>query len=523
MLGNATTIRRTLEEKARSHPNRLYMTHEGTALTLGELDRRVNRFANGLAKLGFKAGDRVALMLSNHPDHFYAFLACAKLGVVQVPANTNLRATSLEFLFKHADPHGVIADDHFAEHLVPVLADTKAKHVIWRGKTADVPGKRTHAFAAVMESGAETPPPGNPQPEDVLSLSYTSGTTGQPKGVMVTDTMFRASAYGAVRLGDIKAGDILYLWEPLFHIGGSEVIVLGVFFDITIALTERFSASRFWPEVRAAKATHIHHLGGILSILMKQPPAPEDADNTVRVAWGAGAPARIRQQFAERFKVKVTESYGMTECSSITTANSEGEPEAGVGTPMPYFEVRIVDDEGKPLGVGEMGEILVREKEPGFIMKGYFRNKEATASALKGGWMHTGDLGSFDAKGNYHYLGRKKDSLRRRGENVSAWEVERVLLTHAAVEECAVVGVDTDVGEQDIKAYIKPVAGSAPDPLDIIKWCEARLAYFQVPRYVAFVEAFAKTATERVQKEKLSKQADGAWDLEASGYKLKRR
>ena len=137
--------------------------------------------------------------------------------------------------------------------------------------------------------------------------------------------------------------------------------------------------------------------------------------------------------------------------------------------------------------------------------------------------MHTGDLGSFDAKGNYHYLGRKKDSLRRRGENVSAWEVERVLLTHAAIEECAVVGVDTDVGEQDIKAYIKPVAGSAPDPLDIIKWCETRLAYFQVPRYVAFVDAFAKTATERVQKEKLSKQADGAWDLEATGYKLKRR
>lgn len=522
MLGNATTIRRTLEEKARAHPGRAYMMFGGAVTTLGELDKRVNRFANGLAKLGFKAGDRVALMLSNHPDHFYAFLACAKLGVVQVPANTGLRGASLEFLFKHADPHGVIADGHFAEHLVEALKGTKAKHVIWRGAIAEIPGKRVHGFDAVMESGADTPPPGNPQPEDVLSLSYTSGTTGQPKGVMVTDAMFRASAYGAVRLGDIKAGDVLYLWEPLFHIGGSEVIVLGVFFDVTIVLTERFSASRFWSEVRAAKATHIHHLGGILSILMKQPPAPGDGDNSVRVAWGAGAPARIRQQFAERFRVKVTESYGMTECSSITTANSEGEPEAGVGAPMEYFEVRIADDEGKALGAGQMGEILVREKSPGFIMKGYFRNKEATAAALKGGWMHTGDLGSFDAAGNYHYLGRKKDSLRRRGENVSAWEVERVLLTHAAVEECAVVGVDTDVGEQDIKAYIKPAAGAPPDPLDIIKWCEGRLAYFQVPRYVAFVDAFQKTATERVRKETLSKQADGAWDLEASGYKLKR-
>jgi carnitine-CoA ligase len=522
MLGIATTIRRTLEEKARTQGSRTYMIFDDVPVTLAELDRRVNKLANGLAALGLKAGDRVALMLANHPDHFYAFLACAKLGVVQVPSNTNLRGASLDFLFKHADPHAVIADAQFAEHLVPALAGTKAKDVVWHGAMMAVPGKRTHDFAAVMAGGAETPPPGDPKPEDVLSLSYTSGTTGQPKGVIVTDAMFRASAYGAVRLGDIRAGDVLYLWEPLFHIGGSEVIVLGIFFDVTIALVPRFSASRFWEDVRHYKATHIHHLGGILSILMKQPPRPDDADNPVRVAWGAGAPARIRQQFAERFRVKVTESYGMTECSSITTANSEGAPEGGVGTPMPYFEVRIADDDGKELGSGQMGEILVRETEPGFIMKGYFRNCEATERALKGGWMHTGDLGSLDEAGNYHYLGRKKDSLRRRGENVSAWEVERVLLTHPQVEECAVVGVDTDVGEQDIKVYVKSVAGSPPDPLGIIQWCEARLAYFQVPRYVAFVESFAKTPTERVRKETLSKQADGAWDLEKSGYKLKR-
>ncbi len=522
MLGNATTIRRTLEERARAQPGRPYMVFDGRMLTLGELDRCVNRLANGLAKLGVEAGDRVALMLANHPDHFYAFLACAKLGVVQVPANINLRGASLDFLFRHADPHFVIADAVFAEHLVPALAGTKCKAAIWRGGFVAVPGVRGHAFDDVMASSNEAPPPGYPRPDDVLSLSYTSGTTGQPKGVMVTDAMFRASAFGAVRLGAIEPGDVLYLWEPLFHIGGSEVIVLGVFFDVTIALAERFSASRFWDDVRRCKATHIHHLGGILSILMKQPPQPNDVDNSVRVAWGAGAPARIRQQFAERFKVTVTESYGMTECSSITTVNAGGDPDGGVGKPMEYFEVRIIDDAGKALGPGEMGEIVVREKAPGFIMKGYFRNREATERALKDGWMHTGDLGSRDANGVFHYLGRKKDSMRRRGENVSAWEVERVMLTHPAVEECAVVGVDTDVGEQDIKAYVKLASGAKPDPLDIVKWCEARLAYFQVPRYVAFVEGFAKTPTERVQKEKLSKQINGAWDLESSGYKLKR-
>jgi crotonobetaine/carnitine-CoA ligase len=212
----------------------------------------------------------------------------------------------------------------------------------------------------------------------------------------------------------------------------------------------------------------------------------------------------------------------MTECSSITTVNL-GDHEGYVGKAMPYFEVQILDEEGRALGPGEMGEIVVREREPGLIMKGYFRNREATERALKDGWMHTGDLGAYDAGGVFQYLGRKKDSIRRRGENVSAWEVERILQLHPAVEECAVVGVDADLGEQDIKAFVKAVPGASPDPLDLVKWCEERLAYFQVPRYVAFVNEFAKTPTERIQKEKLSRSLADSWDLEKSGYVLARR
>ncbi len=236
-------------------------------------------------------------------------------------------------------------------------------------------------------------------------------------------------------------------------------------------------------------------------------------------------PAEHDALFRSRFCIRdVVSGFGMTEVNIPIWGRLVQLAPGASGWTSRHFEVCIADpDTDMPLPPGQMGEILVREKEPGFIMKGYFRNQEATERALKGGWMHTGDLGSYDAKGNYHYLGRKKDSLRRRGENVSAWEVERVLLTHPQIEECAVVGVDTDVGEQDIKAYVKPAAGAKPDPLDIVQWCEARLAYFQVPRYIAFVDGFAKTPTERVRKETLSKQADGAWDLEASGYKLKRR
>jgi crotonobetaine/carnitine-CoA ligase len=521
-IGNEPTIRQALEAQARKNPDRVYLRFEDQIVTVGELDRRVNRLANGLAALGFSPGDRVAIMLPNHPDHFYTFLACTKLGLVQVPVNTNLRGASLDFLVAHADPHGLIADIRYADALLPALAGTKCKAAIWRGGMVEVPGARLHDFDAVIAAGHDGPPPGAPHHDDILSLSYTSGTTGQPKGVMVTDKMFRTAAHGAAVLADMKPRDVLFLWEPLFHIGGSEVIVAAVQYDVTIALVERFSASRFWNQVCSTGSSHIHHIGGILSILLKQLPAPGDADNPVRVAWGAGASAAVRRAFAERFKVQVHESYGMTECSSITTVNL-GDHEGYVGKPMPYFEVRILDEEGRVLGPGQMGEIVVREREPGLIMKGYFRNPEATARALKDGWMHTGDLGAYDADGVFQYLGRKKDSIRRRGENVSAWEVERILQLHPAVEECAVVGVDADLGEQDIKAFVKPIPGSAADPLDLVKWCEARLAYFQVPRYVAFVDGFAKTPTERIQKEKLPRSVADSWDLEKSGYVLARR
>ncbi len=519
---NDTSIRRLLEERVAADPDFVYLLFEDRPLTIAALDRKVNRLANGLAQLGFSAGDRVAVMLPNHPDHMLTFLACAKLGVTQVPVNANLRGASLEYLLEHSDPRAVIADTIYADAFLPALARTHAEFAIWRRGTAPVAQARTLAFDDVLASGHDGTPPGSPKHDDVLSISYTSGTTGPPKGVMVTDKMLRASAAAASLVADFRAGDIPILWEPLFHIGGSQMIVAALENRITIALLERFSASRFWDEVRHYKATQIHYLGGILSILLKQPPRPDDGQHTARIAWGGGAPPPVWKPFMERFKMQIRENYGMSECSSLTTANVTGKLGC-VGRPLPYFEVKITDDEGRTLGAGVMGEIVVREREPGFIMKGYFRNPEATARALRDGWMHTGDLGSYDEEGDFHYLGRKKDSIRRRGENVSAWEVERVLQAHPSVEECAVIGVDAEVGEQEIKAFVKLMAGAATAPLDLVKWCEERLAYFQVPRYVAVIDGFSKTATERIQKEKLSRATDDCWDLEKSGYQIRRR
>ena len=515
------TIRELLEARARDRADRTFVRFGGEALSYAELDRQTNRLANALAGIGIGPGDRVPLMLPNHPDHMITFFALMKLGATQVPVNVNLRGLSLEYLLEHSDPKVVIADARYRQDLMPALAASSATTVIWRGGGGGG-AARVLDFETLAASGAEVPPPGDPQPDDVVAISYTSGTTGPPKGVMVTDKMYRCSAMAASLVADVRPGDVMFIWEPLYHIGGSQVMVLALEHDISLALVERFSATRFWDQVRDAGATQIHYLGGILQILLKQPERPDDRANPTRIAWGGGAPVTVWQAFTERFGPEIRENYGMTEASSITTLNLGGTLGSN-GKAAPYFEVRIADDEGAPLGPGQRGEIVVREREPGLITKGYFRDPDATARTLKDGWLYSGDLGYFDEDGNYFFVGRKKDSIRRRGENVSAWEVERHVNTHPDVEECAAIGVDSEIGEQDIKLFVKAVPGRSPDALDLIQWCESGLAYFQIPRYIDFIDEFPKTATFRIQKEKLEKSVAGSWDLEASGHTIERR
>ena len=512
-IADRPTVRELLEARAAGDGDRVYCRFGGEAITFADLDRRVNRFANALLARGIGPGDRVPLMLANHPAHLVAFFALQKLGALQVPVNTHLRGAGLEYPLRHSEPRAVIADAAFADRLVPALEAVPVETVIWHGNA--VAGGLD--FGALLASGSDAPPavPG-PGPDDVVSISYTSGTTGPPKGVMVTDKMFRCAARATTTMGHVKPGDVMFLWEPLYHIGGSQVMVTTLIEDIEIALVDGFSASAFWGQVRACGATQIHFLGGVLQILLRQPPDARDRDHRVRVAWGGGAPTAVSRAFTERFGIPVHESYGMTEASSMTSINTEGRTD-NMGRPTPYFEVRIVGAEGQSLPPDESGEILVREREPGLLMKGYFRNPEATAATLKDGWLHTGDLGSLDAEGYLTFRGRLKDSIRRRGENVSAWEVEHVVIGHPGVEECAVVGVEAEVGEQEIKLFVKAAQGQAPTPQDIIAWCKKDLARFQLPRYVAFTDDFPKTATHRIQKDGLSRAIDDCWDREAEG------
>ncbi len=510
-----------LARRARDDSHRPFCLFEGAVTAFGELDHRVNRLATGLAALGVAAGDRVAVMLANHPDHPAVFLALVRLGVTQVPINIHLRGLGLEYVLTHSEARALVADERFASELSPILARSPLSLLIWRGAPAPVGSARSVGLDAVAAAGTSRPPRSARGDDHVVSITYTSGTTGPPKGVMLGEKPYLMAGHMAGQLAEVRPGDVMLTWEPLYHIGGSQVIVACLQHGVPMALLERFSASAFWDEARRYRATQMHYLGGVLGLLLKQPSHPGDADHSVRVAWGGGAPAHLWEPFERRFGVRIREGYGMTEAASFTTVNLEGRV-GSIGRPVPHFEVKIVADDGRPAATHETGQILVREREPGLFMKGYLKDPERTGEAMREGWLHTGDFGVCDADGLLYFGGRRRDRLRRRGENVSAWEIEQVISMHADVEACAAIGVPSEVGDEDIKVFVKPAGGRPLDPVDLIRWCERHLAYFQIPRYVELVDAFPLTPTERIRKDQLSTSVASCWDLERSGYKVRR-
>lgn len=494
-----------LTTQAAAEPQRIYARFCGEPVTYGEVERRSAAFAAHLRSRGIVAGDRVAVMMRNSIATIAVVFGLARAGVAWVPVNAQQRGEGLRYLLTHSRPRLIVVDDDLVSQIGDALPAEAALPFI------------VHSQGGELDTIlAESRPFGEPAPapDAVFAIMYTSGTTGRPKGVIVSHRMLRLAAESVVRLSDAKSGDVFFVWEPLYHIGGAQLLPLPMLCGITLAMVERFSASRFWEQVGAEGASHIHYLGGILQILLKQPASPRDREHGVRIAWGGGCPADIWPQFRDRFGIDIRECYGMTEASSLTTCNVTGVV-GSVGRPMPWFTVALKDADGRLVPRGARGEIVVETSIPGAIFPGYLDNPEATGKALRPDGFHTGDLGSFDAAGNLYFHGRMTDSVRCRGENVSAWEVEHVAAEHDAIEDCAMIGVAADIGEQDIKLFVKPRDGTEIDPQSLSDWLGSRLAPYQNPRYIAIVPDFERTASQRIMKHKLSPHLDDCWDRAA--------
>lgn len=494
---------RLFEEKRRAAPDRLFARFNGAPLSFGDLGRMADNFAAGLRRRGIVRGNRVAAMLRNSPAAIATILGLARAGVVWVPLNVQQRGPGLKYILEHCEPRLIVADGDFVDTIRDSGAALKDVTII----THDGRGGEVQAVLASDASFDEA----IPLPETCLAICYTSGTTGNPKGVMLSHEMLRFAGEGVALVSAAREYDVFLMWEPLYHIGGMQLLVLPLIRHISLAMVDRFSAGHFWNEARGYSASHIHYLGGILQILLKQPPSTLDRAHGVRIAWGGGCPKDLWRPFEERFGVQIRECYGMTEASSITTFNDSGLV-GSVGRPVPWFSLELRDERDQPVHAGERGEIIVRARSEGALFAGYFRDSETTAKAIRGGMLYTGDLGKLDTEGNLTFLGRMTDSVRCKGENVSAWEVERVVVEHRAMEDCAIIGVVAEIGEQEIKLFVKPKPGEETDPSALSAWLGRRLAPYQNPRYIAVVSEFERTPSQRIMKHRLSRETRDCWD-----------
>lgn len=495
----AATHAALLEQVAADDPDHVLLEWEGRAITVAEIAARARAIAGRLRTDGVKPGDAIALMLDNHPDHVALIFALALGGAVWVPLNSKLKGPALRHIAEVTKPVGTIADAAYEAAIAEAGIGGKS----W--KAADL-------FALTPENPGSLPGRNDILPESTRTILFTSGTTGAPKGVIVTERMLLAAANFAAIASEAKAGDRFHFWEPLIHVGGAQMLGLALMKRATLVMVPRFSASRFWDEVRTGRVTKAHYLGGVLDILLKQPESPRDRDHALEIAFGAGARPEVWRAFEARFGVKLVEVYGMTEASSFSTLNLD-HVVGSIGKAAPGFTIRLLDPDGREVADGERGEIVLRTDPPQLMTPGYLGNPEATAELLRDGWLHTGDIARRDADGNHYFSGRAKDMIRHKGENVSAWEVERVLNDHPTVAESAVLGVPGELGEEDILACVLPAAGAEIDPAVIRDWCTERLAPFQQPRYLRIVTGFDKTPSERIRKQMIARDVSGDIEL----------
>jgi len=521
-----------VESRVKELGDKVFFMFQNERVTYKELNEKVNRIANSLAGMGVKKGDKVCFMMKNSIEFIYSWFALAKLGAIMVPMNPTLRGNLLQYIINNSDATIAIVDNdlqdriQFIEEIIPkinqivvVKENPEFKEVIKFKRI------KLMEFESLLEGPAQAPNV-RVDPWDTMSIIYTSGTTGPSKGAVISHHYYYDNALAAIAWMRHSEEDVIYSCLPFFHANASMIGVYAtVLAKATFAMGKRFSLRSFWDEMAMYKVTHTNVMGSILVLLMKQEPKPDDAKNSLKVVDSVPLiPESL--EFEKRFGVKLIGMYGATETSIVIASpfDEETKPDS-CGKALPQYDCRIFDDHDIECPPGVVGEIVVRGKRPFIQMDGYYKMPEETLRAFRNLWYHTGDYGMKDENGYFYFVDRKKDSIRRRGENISSFEVEEVVNSHPAVLESAAIAIkDKEMTEDEVKICVILKEGQALSPPDLIDYCKERMAYFMVPRYVEFVKEFPKTPNQKIEKYKLRDRGitPETWDREKAGIKVER-
>jgi crotonobetaine/carnitine-CoA ligase len=497
---------------------------DGTVLSFADARRRAAQMATSLEAAGVRAGDTVTIICGNRIEFVEIYLGCAWLGAIAVPINTASRGAQLEHILRNSGSSLLVVD---AQHL-PVIAalDTAQLPVrqIWTiGVPEGNPGRSLPCLP--MPTGREERPHHACRPSDTVAILYTSGTTGLSKGVCCPHAQYFWWGVNTANLLDIGEHDILLTCLPLFHTNALNAFYQALLTGSTLIVEPRFSASGFWKSLAHHKATVTYLLGAMVPMLLSKEPGEDDRAHRTRITLAPGVPAQFHSAFTSRFGIEILDGYGSTE-TNFAIGALLGEQKAGsMGRIRPGFEARVVDEMDNEVPDGEPGELIIRAEEPFSMATGYFGMAEKTVEAWQNLWFHTGDRVVRDSDGYFQFIDRMKDAIRRRGENISSFEVEQVLVAHPSVQNAAVFPVQSELAEDEVMAAVILREGADLSAPELLDFCQPRMPYFAVPRFVKFVSELPTTENGKVQKFKLREQGvtSGTWDRETVGYKVSRR
>jgi carnitine-CoA ligase len=528
-----TTVLEALSRRLDSDPDGPYLDFEGVAYSAGRMDAESNRLAHALAALGVRKGDRVATLLENSPAQVVSFFAALKLGAIQVPVNTAYKGDFLHHQLVDSGSKVIVVQGDFAGRVAPVvgisLPELEASVVV--GPPDEViDGVPAHDWDDVLAEASDEPmPDAGVRPADLACFIYTAGTTGPSKGCMLPHNYIVALADQIARAWQRRPDDVVITPLPLFHFNAISVCVVGTLVvGGRASIARRFSVSRFWPEVRRTGATIASMLGSLAILVADAEDHPDQQGHQLRLCAAAPMPPDIDRIWNERFGCKTfSAGYGLTEASliSMLTAGEANRPGAAGKPNAVDFEVRLVDDDDVEVPVGEIGEIVCRPTGPNLMFAGYWRRSDETVAVLRNLWFHTGDLARLDEDGFLYFVDRKKDYLRRRGENISSFEMERTFHAHPAIKDVAVHSVRSEMGEDEVKVTAVLQPDAKLDPTGLCEWSAARVPYFAIPRYIEFRDDLPRNPVGRVLKYQLRDEGvtNATWDREAVGVTFERR